>query len=90
MKWARLMFGIISSTDHLAADMTDVFTTEELAELFCYSSAQSVHSAISRNSFPVPTYRCGKRRVADVEVVKAYFKHHRDQGIQQLSERLRA
>ena len=71
----------------LGAEMTNpYFTTEELAELFGYASAQSVHSAISRGTFPCPTYRAGKRRVADCEVVTAYFRHHREQGIKELSE----
>ena len=76
-------------TDHPAADMTDLyFTTEELADLFGYASVQSVHCAISKGTFPVPTYRCGKRRVADREVVTAFFKYHREKGAKQLSENL--
>ena len=71
--------------------MSDFFTTDELADLFGYANAQSVHSAISRGSFPCPTYRIGGgRRVADREVVRAYFRHHRERGIKQLSESLGA
>ena len=65
--------------------MTDLyFTTEELAGLFGYANVQSVHCAISKGTFPVPTYKVGKRRVADREVVTAFFKYHREQGMQQL------
>ena len=65
--------------------MTDLyFTTEELANLFGYASMQSVHSAISKGTFPIPTYKLGKRRVGDREVVTAYFRYHREQGMQQL------
>ena len=58
---------------------------EDLTILFNYKNVESTQRAISRGTFPVPTYRVGKRRVADREVVRAYFRKMRDEGLKEVS-----
>jgi len=53
----------------------------DLAELWGYNNVDVLYNAIARGSFPIPTFHHGKYLVADVEVVKAYFKSKRDQGL---------
>ena len=65
--------------------MKDFLTTEELTDLFGYASVQSVYTSISKGTFPIPTYKLGKRRVADRAVVQAFFRYHREKGMHQLS-----
>ena len=65
--------------------MKDFYTTEELSVLFGYASVQSVHTSICKGTFPIPTYKLGKRRVADRAVVKAFFTYQREKGMHQLS-----
>ena len=70
------------------AELTKQYlTTEELAIWFGYASPQSVHTAISKDTFPIPTYKLGKLRVADREVVSAFFDARREEGMQQLAVR---
>ena len=56
------------------------FTMKELAELFSISTA-SLHNKIYQETFPLPTYKLGKIRVADKAVVAFYFEKHRQQGM---------
>ena len=59
-------------------------TASELAELFNMSKG-SLLNAISREEFPLPTYRLGKQRVADREVVRAFFNAKRAEGLKQIT-----
>ena len=59
-------------------------TTHELAELFKISKG-GLLNAISREEFPLPTYRLGKQRVADRQVVEAFFKARRLEGLQKIT-----
>lgn len=54
---------------------------DELTTLFGYKNSASTLRAMSRGSFPVPTYKLGKFRVADREVVMQYFRDMRDGSI---------
>jgi len=47
--------------------------TEELAKVFHYKNATAVARAVSAGTFPVPTMKIGKARVADIRVVAAYL-----------------
>lgn len=44
----------------------------------------SAMNALSRERFPVPTYRLGKRRVISKAVLKAYFDAKEAEGLLQL------
>lgn len=56
----------------------------ELAELMGMNP-RSVSNSIYRDQFPIPTYKLGKHRVADKEVVDAFFKRQRDIGMELIS-----
>lgn len=58
-----------------------LMSAEELTELWGYKNQNVLYNAIKRGSFPIPTYKHGRHVVADVEVVKAYFKKKRDDGL---------
>jgi len=58
-----------------------LMSAEELAELWGYANVTVLYNAISRGSFPIPTFKHGRLTVASVDVVKAYFKKHRDAGL---------
>lgn len=58
--------------------------TEELTTVFNYKNVESTRRAMSRGTFPIATYRMGKQRVADREVVKEYFRRMRDEGMDEL------
>jgi len=68
----------------MGAELPYVFI-EDLTILFNYKNVESTQRAMSRGTFPVPTYRVGKRRVADREVVRAYFRKMRDEGLKEVS-----
>ena len=57
---------------------------DELADLMGMSP-KSVLNSIHRERFPIPTYRLGKQRVADREVVDTFFKNKRDLGLSLIS-----
>jgi len=71
-------------------DELPYFKLDEIWEVFGYSSKSSAAAAIHHGDFPVPTYRMGRFRVADREVVRAYFRKHRSEGAKKLREMLRA
>ena len=54
---------------------------EELTVLFNYKNVESSLRAISRKTFPIPTYKLSGRRVADREVVRDYFRKMRAEGL---------
>jgi predicted DNA-binding transcriptional regulator AlpA len=57
---------------------------DELSHLMGMSQ-QGVLNAIHRDSFPIPTYKLGKLRVADKRVVEAFFQTQRDIGLEKIS-----
>ena len=59
--------------------------TDELTIVFNYKNVESTRRAMSRGTFPVPTYRMGKIRVADRELVKDYFRRMRDASVKESS-----
>ncbi len=58
-----------------------LMNAHDLTELWGYASVKVLYSAIERGTFPIPTFKHGRHVVADVEVVKAYFKKHREDGL---------
>ena len=61
------------------------YTIEELADLFGYTNKGSLENAIYLERFSVPTYKMGKKRVADKLVVEAYFEAKRAEGLAQIT-----
>ena len=57
---------------------------DELSHLMGMSQ-QGVLNAIHRDSFPIPTYKLGKLRVADKRVVEAFFQTQRDISLEKIS-----
>jgi hypothetical protein len=57
---------------------------EELADL-CGITLASLRNAIYEGRCPIPTYKLGKRVVADKEVVDLFFAKRRAEGIEQLT-----
>lgn len=64
------------------------FYLSEIWDLFSYSSINSAYVAIHRGHFPVETYRIAGRRVADREIVRAFFKAQRQYGAKMLRRRI--
>ena len=60
------------------------YTSQELANLFGMRNTKVLSNSIHNGTFPVPTYRLGKLRVADREVVELYFNLQRDKGLKEL------
>lgn len=59
---------------------------KELAELFGLTLG-SIRNAIAEQRFPVPTYKLGKRVVADKHVVEQFFASRRADGLTQITRR---
>lgn len=59
-------------------------TVAEMYQQLGYKSLKAAQNAISAGNFPVPTYLLAGKRVVDVEVVKAFFASHREDGLKQL------
>ena len=59
------------------------YTAQELAELMGIT-VKSLHNALHLERFPIPTYKLGKIRVADKEVVKQFFALKSVEGLQKL------
>lgn len=59
---------------------------KELAELFGMTLG-SARNAIAEQRFPVPTYKLGKRVVADRAVVEAFFASRRAEGLKAVTRR---
>jgi len=55
------------------------YTMVELAELMSMST-KGLHNALHNETFPIPTYKLGKFRVADKQVVSYYFEQKRLEG----------
>jgi hypothetical protein len=60
------------------------YNTTELAELFGYANAKTLLNQCHKGKFEVPTYKIGKNRVADKEVVNLFFAKHRSDGFEKL------
>ena len=63
---------------------TETVNVSELAQIFGYANEGSVYTAISSGTFPIDTFRLGKRRVADKQVVLHYFEAKREEGLEKL------
>jgi hypothetical protein len=48
---------------------------------------ESVKNLVSKGKFLVPTYRLGKQRVIDREVLEAFFSEQRAEGMRRLQSR---
>ena len=51
--------------------------TDELADVLHYKSSRVLLNAISAERCPVPTFKCGKLRVADIRDVAEYMDSRR-------------
>jgi hypothetical protein len=60
--------------------MKPYYTVPELADL-TNMTPKGVLNSISRGDFPIPTYKLGKLRVADKQVVEFYFEQKRAEGL---------
>lgn len=60
------------------------YTTTELAEIMGLT-VKSLHNAFHADRFPIPTYKLGKKRVADKEVVRHFFEQKRIEGLQEFT-----
>lgn len=45
----------------------------------------SIKNLISQNKFPVPTYKLGRNRVIDKDVLQAFFEEQKAQGLKKLA-----
>mgnify|MGYP000129423572 CR=1 FL=1 len=61
------------------------YTMQELAEIMSMS-LKGLHNALHNKQFPIPTYKLGKRRVADKEVVERFFDQKRSEGMDRMAE----
>ena len=52
--------------------------------IFGYKNVQCLYNAINLGRLPVPTYRLAGRRVADREIVRAYFINLRQEQATEL------
>lgn len=59
---------------------------KEVADLFGMTLG-SARNAIAEQRFPVPTYKLGKRVVADRAVVEAFFATRRAEGLKAITRR---
>lgn len=48
----------------------------------------AIMNLITREKFPVPTYKLGKRRVIDRTVLRAFFEAKRTEGLSRLAQSL--
>lgn len=59
---------------------------KDAAPLFGMSH-EGIKNAISMDRFPCPTYKLGRRRVIDREVLAAFFAEQKAKGLQILKDR---
>ncbi len=59
---------------------------KELADLFGMTLG-SARNAIAEQRFPIPTYKLGKRVVADRTVVEHFFATRRQEGLKVVTRR---
>lgn len=60
---------------------------KELADLFGMTLG-SARNAIAEQRFPIPTYKLGKRVVADRTVVEQFFATRRQEGLKVVTRRV--
>lgn len=53
---------------------------------FGYKSQKSALNAISKGTFPVPTFKLGPIRAVHQEVYDEYWRRHRDEGMAELEK----
>ncbi len=72
----------------LGMDTTDLpwMTLEECARQLGMT-VKSAHNCLLMETFPVPTYKLGKRRVVDKGVMAEFFRLKREQGLADLAKR---
>ncbi len=72
----------------LGMDTTDLpwISLEECARQLGMK-VKSAHNCILLETFPVPTYKLGKRRVVDKSVMAEFFRLKREQGLACLAKR---
>ena len=66
------------------SDASQTLSAEDLIVIFGYKNVQCLYNAISLGRLPVPTYRLAGRRVADREIVRAYFINLRQEQAAEL------
>lgn len=66
-------------------DSEDWIDMNEAAPLFGMTTG-TIKNAISLGRFPVPSYKLGRRRVFDRQVLAAYFAEQRAAGMRALKE----
>lgn len=59
---------------------------KEAAPLFGMTF-ESIKNAVSLDKFPVPTYKLGRRRVIDRDVLAAFFAQQKSEGLADLKTR---
>lgn len=59
-------------------------TMPELASLM-NMTVKGLHNALHNETFPIPTYKLGKIRVADREVVSYFFEAKRREGLDKIT-----
>ncbi len=60
---------------------TFTLTTAQLTVVLHYKSTRVLLNAIGTGTCPVPTYRCGKRRVADIRDIADYLDRRRRRAL---------
>jgi len=70
----------LSDTANLLYAKYGVLTlnSEQLAEVLHYKTTRVLLNAVSAGRCPVPTFRCGKLRVADIRDVADYLDQRRE------------
>ena len=60
------------------------YTMPELANIMGMTT-KGFHNTIHSETCPFPTYKLGKRRVADKEVVRQFFEQKRLEGLREIT-----
>jgi len=56
----------------------------ELAQLLGIS-LKGLHNSVHKENFQIPTYKLGKKRVADKQVVNQFFVNKRQEGLSKIT-----
>lgn len=69
--------------------MSDIpyLTSDDLMLLFGYKNLQTLYNAVSKGTFPIPTYKIGKYLVADREVAREFFASQRQEALDKLARK---
>lgn len=57
-----------------------LLTTKDLCELLHFASTKALLNTISAGAFPIPTFKRGRHRVADVRDVARYLDELREEA----------